>query len=394
MKNLTKFQKFVVLLTVFWELVAFAGAKEASWNHRGFDFGVFIGASFPCILYWGGVWIFGFGYILKAIRKINNFIFGQNPLTFFFSYKGNFNRLQYFKGIFILAWFAAGISLIENTIFLFLFGGLYFYILFAFVQKRSRDLGETGTRAVIILCLGWMAKELYTGLDLEDNLIALFIFCPFAFAAVGMNLYLLFYKGCSNPDMEKTSPLLKRPFLTVVGWYLLIILTLLVGQSIQSYVKEDENNKNMATYILTTADGREVEIDSPTPPSQELADQVFAAAGIKTDRTQKQGDLDKFSGKLASLTDALHDVSEATRDICMAWFYENNVVNNIAAPICKCEQDTVYNEIPLNDILYYQDNIGRWNFLIYKKDAKALEINEKIGKIRLNCIDMFSGKSN
>lgn len=106
MKNLTKFQKLIVLLTVFWELVAFAGAKEAGWNHRGFDFGVFIGVSFPCILYWGGVWIFGFGYILKAIRKINDFIFGQNPLTFFFSYKGSFNRLQYFKGVFVLAWFA------------------------------------------------------------------------------------------------------------------------------------------------------------------------------------------------------------------------------------------------------------------------------------------------
>lgn len=106
----------------------------------------------------------------------------------------------------------AGISLIENTIFLFLFVGLYFYILFAFVQKRSRDLGETGTKAVIILCLGWMARELYIGLELEDNLIASIIFYPFAFAAAGMNLYLLFYKGCPNPDMEKTSPLLKKPF--------------------------------------------------------------------------------------------------------------------------------------------------------------------------------------
>lgn len=366
MKNLTKFQKLIVLLTVFWELVAFAGAKEASWNHRGFDFGVFIGVSFPCILYWGGVWIFGFGYILKAIRKINDFIFGQNPLTFFFSYKGSFNRLQYFKGVFVLAWFAAGISLIENTIFLFLFVGLYFYILFAFVQKRSRDLGETGTKAVIILCLGWMARELYTGLELEDNLIASIIFYPFAFAAAGMNLYLLFYKGCPNPDMEKTSSLLKKPFLTVVGWYLLIILTLLVGQSIQSYVREGRDNKNFEEKQITA----------------------------QNSDFENQEQMQNLIGDMEKIVDALHDVSEATRDICMAWFYENKVDNSVAAPICKCEQDTVYNEIPLNDILYYQDNIGRWNFLIYKKDAKALEIGNKIGKIRLNCIDMFSSKSN
>lgn len=366
MRNLTKFQKFLILLTVFWELVAFVGAKEASWNHHGFNFGVFIGASFPCILYWGGVWIFGFGYILRAIRKVNNFIFGQNPLIFVFSYKGSFNRLQYFKGIFILAWLAAGISLIENVIFLFLLEGLYFYILFALVQKRSRDLGETGTRAVIILGLGWMARELYTGLGLEDNLIASFIFCPFAFATVGMNLYLLFYKGSPNPDMEKTSPLLKKPLLTVGGWYLLIILMLLIGQFIQSYVKEGENNKN--------------------PEEKQIITQ--------NSDFENQKQMQNLVENMNKTIDALDEVSKAIRDICMAWFYENKIANSIAAPICKCEQDTVYNEIPLNDILYYQDNIGRWNFLIYKKDVKALEIDKKIGKIRLNCIDMFSGKSN
>lgn len=36
----------------------------------------------------------------------------------------------------------------------------------------------------------------------------------------------------------------------------------------------------MATYILTAPDGREFEIDSPTPPTQELADEVFSATGI------------------------------------------------------------------------------------------------------------------
>lgn len=36
----------------------------------------------------------------------------------------------------------------------------------------------------------------------------------------------------------------------------------------------------MTTYILTAPNGKEVEIDSPNPPTQELANQVFAAAGI------------------------------------------------------------------------------------------------------------------
>lgn len=139
-----------------------------------------------------------------------------------------------------------------------------------------------------------------------------------------------------------------------------------MGQSIQSYVREGRSNKNFEEKQITA----------------------------QNSDFENQEQMQNLIGDMEKIVDALHEVSEATRDICMAWFYENKVDNSVAAPICKCEQDTVYNEIPLNDILYYQDNIGRWNFLIYKKDAKALEIGNKIGKIRLNCIDMFSSKSN
>lgn len=147
---------------------------------------------------------------------------------------------------------------------------------------------------------------------------------------------------------------------------LIVVVVLAAGVAEAKYQREGENNKNFEEKQITA----------------------------QNSDFEKQEQMQNLIEDMKKIGDALHDVSEATRDICMAWFYENNVVNNIAAPICKCEQDTVYNEIPLNDILYYQDNIGRWNFLIYKKDAKALEINEKIGKIRLKCIDMFSGKSN
>lgn len=55
----------------------------------------------------------------------------------------------------------------------------------------------------------------------------------------------------------------------------------------------------MTTYILTAPNGKEVEIDSPNPPTQELANQVFAAAGINF-ANEKEKNEDALVGAVSS----------------------------------------------------------------------------------------------
>ena len=61
--SLTKSQKFMVILSVLYEvIVGLVIADEKNPMH------LFICLSIPCFLYWAGVWIWGFGYISKHIH--------------------------------------------------------------------------------------------------------------------------------------------------------------------------------------------------------------------------------------------------------------------------------------------------------------------------------------
>lgn len=61
--SLTKSQKLVIILSLLYELIIGLIAS----NDR-YAIQMFIMLSLPCLLYWSGVWIWGFGYILKTIR--------------------------------------------------------------------------------------------------------------------------------------------------------------------------------------------------------------------------------------------------------------------------------------------------------------------------------------
>ena len=66
LNNLTKGQKAIIFISILWELILLAFCCTANSADRIFLFLIF---SIPCILYWGGVWIFGFGYVLIYLRK-------------------------------------------------------------------------------------------------------------------------------------------------------------------------------------------------------------------------------------------------------------------------------------------------------------------------------------
>lgn len=130
MKSLTKGQKAIIVLTGLWEwfvlIDSSAGRSRVQWEE-------FFILSLPFVLYWSGVWIWGFGYIKSVLvvfgRKIKK-IFCLKKL---FSFDGKIGRLDYLGGLvglYILGF--AFLSLkIENIFVIFLAG-----IFFLFIQLR------------------------------------------------------------------------------------------------------------------------------------------------------------------------------------------------------------------------------------------------------------------
>lgn len=79
----------------------------------------------------------------------------------------------------------------------------------------------------------------------------------------------------------------------------------------------------MTTYILTAPNGKEVEIDSPNPPTQEIANQVFAAAGINF--------ANEFANEKEKNENALTDLSE--RELREKLFSSENAKKNIDSAV-------------------------------------------------------------
>ena len=85
--------------------------------------------------------------------------------------------------------------------------------------------------------------------------------------------------------------------------------------------------------------------------------------------------------------EALNNTEEISENICLSWFYDKKLENEIAIPVCKCERDIISKTISLDDVWYFQENIKTWNFLVYKKDERAIKINKAITDIRLKCLE-------
>lgn len=72
MRNLTKFQKIIILITIFLELFI-CNVNYNSYRNR-FNFSDFLLMSFPVILYWSVTWVCGFGTFRKIFKVVYNFI--------------------------------------------------------------------------------------------------------------------------------------------------------------------------------------------------------------------------------------------------------------------------------------------------------------------------------
>lgn len=65
MKKLSNIQKAIVFITFVWVLLAFLETTDA---HKRLEEMIFL--CLPLIVYWFGVWLFGFGYIVKIFKAL------------------------------------------------------------------------------------------------------------------------------------------------------------------------------------------------------------------------------------------------------------------------------------------------------------------------------------
>lgn len=132
--------------------------------------------------------------------------------------------------------------------------------------------------------------------------------------------------------------------------------------------------------------------------AEETANQIYQ----KIDETKDHylsGDLQEIQQEmqktqeaidvLAEMENVLKQNSEFMYNLCLLFYYNKKIPSEQAIPVCQCEAKAVDNTLPLEEVIYIRENITNWDFLLYKKDEKALSIDEKYKKIRGDCIDSY-----
>lgn len=75
MKNLTKGQKFIIILSLLWEMFCIVSSSHQRMRGQQYvRIDEFLTLSLPVFLYWSGVWIWGWGYFFLFLRKFRNLI--------------------------------------------------------------------------------------------------------------------------------------------------------------------------------------------------------------------------------------------------------------------------------------------------------------------------------
>ena len=152
-----------------------------------------------------------------TVSDINTCIWGESPLSFYFSFDGIFNRLQFFGSI-------ATLNIILNIInaagiyILTMFGyALCLYAMLAAAQKRMHDMNRQGSALILLLsvsCIltGATAQLHFLGeVDLAENIYLKNIFGISFLVYLVLQAFLLFMPGAEKKEMTKRSPLLKNP---------------------------------------------------------------------------------------------------------------------------------------------------------------------------------------
>ena len=150
----------------------------------------------------------------NADKTLNQIIWGENPYTFYFSFNGTFNRLQFFGALITLN-VVFNLIAKQGIIFLTVLCGLIvFYASLAAIQKRCRDIKSTGSLCIFIFSVAFPATH-YLRYAKEQSLIINSNVEKLMGILIGgyllVYLFLQFMPGAKEKDQKIISPLLVCP---------------------------------------------------------------------------------------------------------------------------------------------------------------------------------------
>ncbi len=150
----------------------------------------------------------------NKIKELNEEIWGESPLTFYFSFQGVFNRLQFFGAVLTINLFFRIIYAQEILFLTLLSALLVFYAMLAVIQKRSRDLKIKGTLFILIFSIAYLTNFYINYIEKEKIFSHNYLkntFGTILILYVLICLFLIFMPGSKEKDLSLMSPLLKHP---------------------------------------------------------------------------------------------------------------------------------------------------------------------------------------
>lgn len=169
----------------------------------------------------------------EMIDDYSKTIWGESPFTFYFSFKGFFNRSQYFGALVTInAFLKFAISF--NSLFLAILAEcMAFYATVVATQKRCLDIKMRSTFFILVYSVAYFFCFYYKSLkeyDLSISPNMKYLFGLPALLYILILIFLLFMPGRKDKDINLISPLLKRPFVYFIIYLVLCFISYLLLQ--------------------------------------------------------------------------------------------------------------------------------------------------------------------
>lgn len=168
--------------------------------------------------------------VKKDINKFFKDVWGENPLTFYFSFDGRFNRLQFWGALITINLFLRIVTEQGFVILTTIASFVAFWATLAGIQKRCRDLNHKGTIITLVYTGAFLLTDYYDNITLPKVLE--YVWGGFVFVYIFALLLLLFFPGRKEKKPDIVSPLLKRPYLYIGICAILFLL----GRGVMFYL--------------------------------------------------------------------------------------------------------------------------------------------------------------
>lgn len=109
---------------------------------------------------------------------------------------------------------------------------------------------------------------------------------------------------------------------------------------------------------------------------------------------EAEQNLKKLNDAFDKLEKSMQEQLDFMGDLCFAFWQENKIPSDVAVIQCKCEKELYEKTMPVGDIWFVMENIEKFDFLLYKKDVKAVEIMDTVKSIRKKCTEREKDKIN